>query len=463
MTTMTATTTTGSKRTRSTLWTPARRFTTVGLVVVMTLMAFEFLGVATALPTLVASLHGGRLYAWPITAFSAASAIGSALAGRWADRRGPGMPLLSSISLFCVGLVVAGTAVSMPILLVGRVVQGTGAGAATVAMYVLIAQAYEKSDRPAMSAVLAGAWVVPSLVGPVIAGFVTVAFGWRWVFLGLLPLLVLGTAFVIPVVRRLPPSSRETVAPARKGLVLAAIGAAVGVAAITAGAQQLDWVSAPVIAVGVLLTVIAVRRLLPKGTFRAGRGLPSIVLSRGMMAGAYNAAESYVPLVLTAVHGQSPSLAGLPLTIGALGWSGASAWQGRYPHLPRGKLLRVAMVLVAVGIAGIALVALRQVPSWVVFPVWVFAGTGMGLGMPAVAVLVLGESPAEEQGFNSSAVQLAEVLATVTLVGLGGVLVNALGSTSHPGGPLLLFDLVLAGVAALGALIPAGRTLPVGR
>ncbi|HEY2701557.1 MAG TPA: MFS transporter [Pseudonocardiaceae bacterium] len=458
-----AATTARPSRTKSTLWTPARRFTTIGLVVVMTLIAFEYLGVATALPTLVASLHGGRLYAWPITAFSAASAIGSAVAGRWADRRGPAAPLLTSIALFCAGLVVAGTAVDMPVLLVGRIVQGVGAGAATVAMYVLIAQVYEKSDRPAMSAVLAGAWVVPSLIGPVVAGFVTVAFGWRWVFLGLVPLLVLGTVFVVPVVRRLTPPSRGVNRQLRKGLVLAAVAAAVGVAAITAGAQQLDWVSAPVIAVGLVLTVFAVRRLLPRGTFRAGRGLPSVVLSRGMMAGAYDAAEAYVPLALTAVHGLTPSLAGLPLTIGALGWSAASAWQGRYAHLSRSKLLQVAMVLVGVGIAGVSLVALRQVPSWVVFPAWVFAGTGMGIGMPAVAVLVLGQSPDDEQGFNSSAVQLAEVMGSVILVGLGGVLINMLGSTSHPGGPLLLFDLVLAGVAVLGALIPGGRTQPVSR
>jgi MFS family permease len=182
-----------------------------------------------------------------------------------------------------------------------------------------------------------------------------------------------------------------------------------------------------------------------------------------MMAGAYDAAEAYVPLALTAVHGLTPSLAGLPLTIGALGWSAASAWQGRYAHLSRSKLLQVAMVLVGVGIAGVSLVALRQVPSWVVFPAWVFAGTGMGIGMPAVAVLVLGQSPDDEQGFNSSAVQLAEVMGSVILVGLGGVLINMLGSTSHPGGPLLLFDLVLAGVAVLGALIPGGRTQPVSR
>ena len=458
-----ATTTARANRTRSTLWTPARRFTTVGLVVVMTLIAFEFMGVATALPTLVASLHGGRLYAWPITAFAAASAIGSALAGRWADRRGPGMPLLTAIALFCAGLIVAGTAVDMAVLLVGRVVQGVGAGAATVAMYVLIAQAYEKTDRPAMSAVLAGAWVVPSLIGPVVAGFVTVAFGWRWVFLGLVPLLVVGTAFVVPVVRRLPPPDRGVHPAARKGLVLASVAAAVGVAAITAGAQQLDWVSVPVIGVGLALTVFAVRRLLPRGTFRAGRGLPSVVLARGMMAGAYNAAESYVPLTLTAVHGLTPSLAGLPLTIAALGWSAASAWQGRYAHLSRSTLLRVAMAMVAAGIAGVAFVALRQVPSWVLFPAWVLAGTGMGIGMPAVSVLVLGQSPDDEQGFNSSAVQLAAVMATVTLAGLGGVVINVMGSTIRPGGPLLLFDLVLAGIAGVGALVPGGRTQPVSR
>jgi hypothetical protein len=121
------------------------------------------------------------------------------------------------------------------------------------------------------------------------------------------------------------------------------------------------------------------------------------------------------------------------------------------------------MVLVAIGIAGVALVTFHQMPSWVVFPAWIFAGTGMGIGMPAVAVLVLGQSPDDEQGFNSSAVQLAEVMATVTLVGLGGVLINVLASTAHPGGPLLILDLVLAGIVALGALLPGGRTQPVGR
>ncbi|HEX3783068.1 MAG TPA: MFS transporter [Pseudonocardiaceae bacterium] len=447
-----------SGRPRSTLWTPAHRFTTVGLVVVMTLMAFEYLGVATALPTLVANLHGGRLYAWPITAFAAASAVGSALAGRWADRRGPATPLLASIALFCLGLVIAGTASMMAMLLLGRVVQGFGAGACTVAMYVLIAQVYPQSDRPAMSAVLAGAWVVPSLVGPAVAGLVTVAFGWRWVFLGLLPLLLVGTAFVVPVVRRLPPPDQNAAPATRPGLVLAAIGAAIGVATLTAGAQQLNLVSIPIVLVGGVIAVVSLRRLVPRGTFRAARGLPAVVASRGLLAGAYDAVEAYLPLVLTAVHGLSPSLAGLPLTIGALGWSGASAWQSRYPRLSRSRLLRLAFVLIAIGLVGIALVAVRATPSWIALPAWVFAGAGMGIGMPAISVLLMAQSPPADRGFNSSAIQLAEVLASVVLVGLGGVLVNTFGSTSRPGGPLLVFDLLMAAVVVFGAILPARRT-----
>ncbi len=115
----------------------------------------------------------------------------------------------------------------------------------------------------------------------------------------------------------------------------------------------------------------------------------------------------------------------------------------------------MALVLVAVGIAGIALVAMGQTPSWVALRSGC-GRAGMGIGMPAIAVLVLGQSPDAEQRFNSSAVQLSEVLATVMLVGLGGVLVNAFASTSHPVVRALLFDLLMAGVAGWAALIPAG-------
>jgi MFS family permease len=421
------------------------------------LVAFEFMGVATALPTLVADLHGGRLYAWPIAAFTAASAVGTVIGGRISDRRGPGGPMLGAIVLFAVGLLIGGMAHSMAVLLAGRVVQGFGAGAVVVAVYVVIALVYPQRDRPAASALIAAVWVVPSLVGPLVAGLVTEHFGWRWVFLGLVPLVAAAVPLLVPVVRRLPPHEPST-APARRGQLLAGVCAAVGVSLCTAAAQQLTVWTVPIAVAGLVLLVFALRRLLPAGTVRAGRGIPSVVLSRGLLAGSFAAVEVYIPLALTSVHGFTPAAAGLPLTASAIGWSVAAAWQGRYPDLSRSALLRVAFLLVASALGGIAVIAWHWAPAWLALPFWTIGGAGMGLGVASISVLLMGLSSADDRGYNTSAMQLADMIGTVLLVGVGGVLINALASTAHPTVPLFVFDLLMCGTALFGAIVPARRT-----
>ena len=454
---MTTTEAPARTRYRSTLWDRDNRMSTAGLMLVVTLVAFEFMGVATALPTLVADLHGGRLYAWPIAAFTAASAVGTVLGGRICDRRGPGLPLLGAIGLFAVGLLIGGTAHTMLVLLAGRVVQGMGAGAVVVSIYVFVALVYPERDRPAASALIAATWVVPSLVGPVIAGLVTEHFGWRWVFLGLVPLVALGVPLLVPVVRRLPPQ-RPGAAPVRRGLLLAGIGAALGVTVFTAAAQRLSVMSVPIGIAGVVVLAFALRRLWPAGTIRAARGLPSVVLSRGLLAGSFASAEVFVPLALTSVHHYSPAAAGLPLTTSAVGWAAASAWQGRHPDVSRSSLLRVAFLLVAVGLGGIAVIAWHWAPGWVAVVAWIVGGAGMGLGVSSISVLLLSLSPADERGYNTSAMQLADMIGTVLLVGVGGVLVDTLGSTARPAVPVFVFDVLMCLTAMLGAIVPARRT-----
>jgi MFS family permease len=448
---------TRAPRHRSTVWTREHRVPTIGLLLVVTLIAFEFMGVATALPTLVADLHGGALYAWPIAAFTAASAVGTVLGGRICDRRGPGGVMIGAFLLFAAGLVVGGTAHTMTVLLLGRVVQGFGCGAEVVAVYVVIALVYPRRDRPAVSALLAAAWVVPALVGPPVAGLVTQQFGWRWVFLGLVPLVAVGMPLLVPVIRRLRRATPER-HPVRPGLLVAGVGAAVGVSACTAAAQRLDLLSVPIAVAGLGLLGWSLRRLLPPGTVRAAGGLPSVVLSRGLLAGSFAAVETYVPLALTSVHGYTPAAAGLPLTVSAIGWSAGSAWQGRHPDVSRSAILRVAFLVVAAGLGCVSLVAWHWSPGWLAYVAWTVAGAGMGLGVSSVSVLLFNLSPAHERGFNTSAVQLADMIGTVALVGVGGVLVNALGSTAHPTVPLFVFDVLMGCVALFGAIVPAGRT-----
>lgn len=446
-------------RVRSTLWTREHRVTTIGLLIVVTLEAFEYLGVTTALPSIVAGLHGERLYAWPITAFAAACAIGTVVAGRISDRRGPGGCLLLAVTSFGAGLLVSGTAGSMVVLLVGRIVQGFGVGADMVAIYVLVAQVYPHRDRPAVSAALAAGWVVPSLVGPTLAGLVTQLFGWRWVFLGLIPILVIGLLLLVPVVRRLParpPGGEQTV---RRGVLVAGVAAAAGVAALSATAQHLTLVTAPIAVASLVVTVLALRRLVPVGTIMARPGLPSLVLSRGLLGGSYNTIDSFVPLAMTAVHGWTPATAGWPITAGGLSWAATSAWQSRHPNMPRSLLLGWGMLLVGISAGGMAVVSFGWAPGWLVVPVWMVGGAGMGIGFPSIAVLLLTLSPERERGFNSSASQLSEMVGTVVFVGLGGVLINVFASAAHPTAALVPLDLLLCLLVLCGVAVPARRIM----
>ena len=301
------------------------------MLTLVTIAAFEHLGVSTAMPRMMADLHGEALYAWPFTAFLAASVMATVLSGRFCDRFGPGPALLAGPGLFLAGLIASGAAEGMPLLLAGRVLQGLGLGTQTVAIYVLVALVYPHRSRPAVFGLLAAAWVVPSLVGPTAAGLITEHVGWRWVFLGIAPFALLGVLLLAPVIRRLPELDRDAPeSTARRGVALAAVATAFGISALTWAAQHPSLATLWLGLAGLAALVPAMRVLLPRGTFTARPGLPATVLVRGVFAGAFFGVEAYVPLTLTAVHGFSPAMSGVPLTVGAMRLGGRVALAG--PH-----------------------------------------------------------------------------------------------------------------------------------
>ncbi|MCC4593561.1 MFS transporter, partial [Xanthomonas campestris pv. cannae] len=186
---------------------PAYRATTIGMVALVSLIAFEALAVAAAMPTVARELNGLRLYALAFGGTLATSVIGMTVAGRWSDLHGPAAPLWAGLACFVCGLLLAGFAPSMEVLLAGRLVQGLGAGAISVVLYVLVARLYPQAIRPRMFAAFSAGWVVPSLIGPSISGLVVEHVGWRWVFLAV-PLLALPAAALLwPALRRLPPAA----------------------------------------------------------------------------------------------------------------------------------------------------------------------------------------------------------------------------------------------------------------
>jgi len=415
------------------VWSPKLRATTIGMLTLVTIAAFEHLGVSTAMPRMVADLHGEALYSWPFTAFLAASVMATVLSGRFADRFGPGPALVVGPGLFLAGLVASGVANGMPVLLAGRVLQGLGLGTQSVAIYVLVALVYPHRSRPAVFGLLAAAWVVPSLIGPTAAGVITESIGWRWVFLGIAPFALLGVLLLAPVIRRLPEVDRDAPeSTVRRGVSFAAVGTAFGISALTWAAQHRSFGTLWLGLAGLAALVPALRALMPRGTFAARPGLPAVVLARGMLAGAFFGVEAYVPLTLTAVHGFSPAMSGIPLTVGAIGWSSASHWQGRYPDIDRAKLIRVGLLLLAAALAAMALVAADWGLAWLALPFWTVAGAGMGLAYPSISVLSLDYAAPRDRGFVTSALQVNDMTFSAIMVGLGGVMLATFASAAAP-------------------------------
>ena len=122
----------------------------VGLCVAVVAVAFEAISVATAMPAAARELDGLDLYAWAFSLFLIGQLFATVAGGRLCDRIGPARPMVGGIALFALGLVVAATAQTMVQLILGRLLQGLGSGVIAVAMYVVIAQAFDARRRPAM-------------------------------------------------------------------------------------------------------------------------------------------------------------------------------------------------------------------------------------------------------------------------------------------------------------------------
>ncbi|MGW2417101.1 MFS transporter [Streptomyces tubercidicus] len=413
----------------------AYRALTFGIISVVSLIAFEASAVNTAMPAAARALDGIGLYAFGFSAFFTASLFAMALAGEWSDRRGPLGPLFSGIAAFGAGLLIAADAGSMGKFIVGRGVQGVGGGLVVVALYVVVGRAYPERLRPSIMASFSAAWVLPVIVGPLVAGTVTEQFGWRWVFLAIPVLILPPLVVMLPALRKLPRNRPGPSGGVRQVLgsrrCLLALAVAVGACLLQYAGQHPSWSALLPAAVGLALLAPAIVRLLPRGTFRAARGLPSVVLLRGLAAGALVAAESFIPLMLVTQRGLSATLAGLSLTGGGLTWALGSYVQTR-PRLEpyRERLMGLGMVLLAVAIALVPLALIDEVPVGIVAAAWTLGGFGMGLNISSAGVLLLKLSRPEEAGSNSASLQMSDALGNVTFVGLGGVLFVAFGGGS---------------------------------
>ncbi|MEW5990731.1 MAG: MFS transporter [Chloroflexota bacterium] len=451
------------------LWSPGRRPLTVGLVLTITLVASEALAVATAMPIVAGDLGGLELYGWVFSAFFLGTLIGISVVGGLIDERGMVLPFVGGLVLFAIGLLICGLAPSMETVVVGRFIQGLGAGAIPPVAYVAIGRSMPDRLRPQMFATLSAAWVLPGVAGPVVAGFVAEVWHWRLVFLGLLPLIAIAGSIALGAMRAIPDqpggmaaggaaaaATRSAARAERRRRYAWAVVVTVGAALLTSGLlSDQPPVFAVASIVGLAITLVAFRQLTPAGTLRLARGYPAAVLLRGFLTFAFFAVDVNVTLLLQEVRGWSALEAGIAITAATLAWSAGSWFQARtVARVGAEGFVRIGFPVVALGMAGLAPALLPEVPAIISVPTFAVAGFGMGLAYSQFAIIILRDAPRDGQGAVTAAVSLSDALGTALGAGVAGaILAASLRAGAGPAPGLGVAIAMGVGVALVGFIL----------
>lgn len=429
------------------------RALSIGLLLVILIVAFEAMAVSTVLPRVAGQLQGLTWYGWASSAFLLASLFGAVATGMLSDRRGLALGAGVSLGVFAAGLLISGLAPDMPAFVLGRFVQGLGAGGLGALPFAVITARYPEARRGRMLAAVSSAWLLPALVGPLLASLMAEHWSWRTVFWGLIPVLALaGPLCVLPL--RAPASGLAGGAPdttSHSRTLWPALALTVSAGALIEGLRRADLLGAVMVAAGLAGTLLSAGPLFPRGMGRLARGLPSALVLRGFAAFAVLGANAFLPLALHELRGLSLTEAGVLLSVGGVAWT-VGSWvtdrlERRSGPESRPARIRAGLVLISLGLAVTALAAMGLWPLWTAYVGWCVTALSMGVAYNANSLLALSSVPAGGAGRLSGQLANIEVLMVALAAGASGALLARVPSL--PTAFALAFGLVL-----LGSLVP---------
>jgi MFS family permease len=225
-----------------------------GLMLAVLLAALDQTIVATALPTIVGELHGLEHMSWAVTAYLLAATIGLTVYGKLGDQFGRKPVFLFAISVFLLGSALTGLAQTMGQLIAFRAVQGIGGGGLTIGAQAIVGELIAPRERGRYIGAFFGMFGLASVAGPLLGGYLTDAWSWRWCFYINLPLAAV-TLAIVTAVLRLP---RHPTRPRLDYLGAALLAAAVTcmVLATGWGGIRYAWASPTIVGLGVAAAVL---------------------------------------------------------------------------------------------------------------------------------------------------------------------------------------------------------------
>lgn len=407
----------------------------------VTLHAVNIYIATTVMPTVIREIGGLDFYAWTTTLFVVASILGAALTARLLQSAGPRGAYVGATLLFAAGTLICSLATSMPIMLVGRSVQGLGGGFLYSLAYGLTRLVLPERLWGRAVGLISAMFGIAALVGPAIGGIFAEMGAWRAAFWSLLPLAMLFSGIAYATLPRRSPDRNE-----RSAVPLPQLALLTGaVLAVSTGSlyPAIGWNLAGLgLAIGLVggIAFIEARsqaRLLPVGAFRITTPLGAVYLTIALLMLGMQP-EVFVPYLLQNLHGQSPFWAGALAALMSIGWTLGSLLSARWQQGSSHRLIVAGPLMVLVGLALFALFmpihgAGDRVLVLVICFGLVLLGAGLGLAWPCLVSLVYKTAPATEQDLATGGMTTVQLFAIAFGTACAGMVANFAG-IADPGG-----------------------------
>jgi EmrB/QacA subfamily drug resistance transporter len=410
----------------------------VGVLMGLFVAALDQTIVATALPAIIADLHGIDLLAWVPAGYLVASTTTVPIYGKLSDLYGRRNILLIGLLIFLTGSALCGVAGSMLQLILFRVLQGIGAAALTSSAFAVIADLFVPADRPRYQGLFGAVFGLASVAGPYVGGLLTDHISWRWVFYVNIPIGLVAAAFIVARMPRLHSGLRAAVDWAGTALLIASVVPLL--LGLTLDKHLYPWSSplvlgvfaVAVVAAGLLLVVEsrAASPIIPLDLFK--NRTFTVVCATSMLVGAsFFAAIFFLSLFMVNVVGVSATAAGstlIPLTLSLI--LGAFTSSMLVQRIGRYRPFIIGGFVVAV--VGFVLLATLDTSAtrWDVTWRMIVLGVGLGPAMPLLNLVVQNAVSFDKVGVATASRQFFLQIGAAVGTALFGVLLST-GLTTH--------------------------------
>lgn len=405
----------------------------LGLIAAMSLHAFDDVAIVTMLPEVTRQLGGKSWYGASFFAYLLASLISLVWAGSQTDRIGPRKPFVIGLCIFIFGLIVGALSVNMYQFVLGRALQGLGGGCIQAVVFSAINIRYSGKQRKRAISLLASAWILPALLAPMIAGYVTEAFDWHWVFYGMIPLALLILFFTQNQLQSLSKNvTGENIESGPNQFVtVTRIVTGIGLFLATLNWLGVSWYSLVLIPISIMMFLSPLLSIFPKGFISAKPGLCAALVVKGLLIYACLGSEAFLPAYLASGYDYSPFEAGSVITSGAAAWILATFfYEHKGDSFPLRTLLLSGTAILAAGLLLVLYVLTVLKLPYLAYPGWAFVCLGMGLSYSIAIDQAMKYTEKGSEGSTATGAGMIDALGFSFASGFGGAILNYTGTLS---------------------------------